>query len=139
MNCDPRLEAGKEGTLDKIFLRELTTETVIGIFDWEREVKQTIAVDLEMSADIARAASRDHIDATLNYKAVAKRVLAFIQESRYQLVETLAEEIARLILTEFEIEWVKVTLHKPGAIRFSKDVGVMIERSRAGLAPAPDA
>ena len=125
--------------MDKIFLKELTTETVIGIFDWEREVKQTIAIDLEMSADIRRAARTDSIQDTLNYKAVAKRLLAFMQDSRYQLVETLAEEIARLVLTEFPVEWVKVTLHKPGAIRHSRDVGVMIERSRQDLEPAADA
>ena len=125
--------------MDKIFLKELTTETVIGIFDWEREVKQTIAIDLEMSADIRRAARTDRIDDTLNYKGVAKRLLSFVAESRYQLVETLAEEIARLVLTEFGVEWVKVTLHKPGAIRHSKDVGVMIERSKADLAAAPHA
>ena len=122
--------------MDKIFLKELTTETVIGIFDWEREVKQTVAIDLEMSADIRSAARTDSIEDTLNYKAVAKRVLAFIQESRFQLVETLAEEIARLILREFPVEHVRLVLHKPGAIRFSKDVGVMIERSRADLADA---
>jgi len=122
--------------MDKIFLKELTTETVIGIFDWERGVKQTVAIDLEMSADIRRAARTDSIDDTLNYKAVAKRLLAFIQESRFQLVETLAEEIARLVLREFPVEWVKVTLHKPGAIRHSKDVGVMIERTRADLQDA---
>ena len=122
--------------MDKIFLKELTTETVIGIFDWEREVKQTVAIDLEMSADIRRAARSDSIRDTLNYKAVAKRLLAFIQESRFQLVETLAEEIARVVLREFPVEYVKVTLHKPGAIRHSRDVGVIIERTRADL---PDA
>lgn len=122
--------------MDKIFLNELTTETVIGIFDWERQIKQTIAIDLEMSADIRRAAATDSIEDTLNYKAVAKRVLGFIEESRFELVETLAEQIARLILTEFEVEWVRLTLHKPGAIRHSKDVGVMIERSKADLAGA---
>lgn len=119
--------------MDKIFLTALTTETVIGIFDWEREVKQTISIDLEMSADIRSAARTDTIAATLNYKAVAKRVLAFVQDSRYELVETLAEEVARMILREFPVEWVKLTLHKPGAIRFSKDVGVIIERARADL------
>jgi dihydroneopterin aldolase len=125
--------------MDKIFLKELTTETVIGIFNWEREVKQTVAIDLEMSADIRRAAKSDSIKDTLNYKAVAKRVLAFVQGSRFRLVETLAEEVARLILTEFPVQWVRLTLHKPGAIRHSKDVGVMIERSRDDLEPRPDA
>ena len=116
--------------MDKIFLEGLTTETIIGIFDWEREIRQTIAVDLEMSADIGRAAATDSIEDTLNYKRVAKRVLAFVQESRFQLIETLAERIAALILEEFEVAWVRVTLHKPGAIRHSRDVGVVIERSR---------
>jgi dihydroneopterin aldolase len=122
--------------MDTIFLKELTTETVIGIFDWEREVKQTVAIDLEMSVDIRRAARSDSIQDTLNYKGVAKRVLAFIEESRFQLVETLAEEIARLILREFEVERVRLTLHKPGAIRHSKDVGVIIERRREDLESA---
>lgn len=122
--------------MDKIFLTALTTETVIGIFDWEREIKQTVSIDLEMSADIRRAARSDAIADTLNYKAVAKRVLAFVQDSRYRLVETLAEETARVILREFPIEWVRLTVHKPGAIRFSKDVGVMIERSRADFGDA---
>jgi 7,8-dihydroneopterin aldolase/epimerase/oxygenase len=122
--------------MDTIFLKELTTETVIGIFDWEREVKQTIAIDLEMSVDIRRAARTDSIADTLNYKGVAKRVLAFVEESRFQLVETLAEEIARLILREFGVERVRLTLHKPGAIRHSKDVGVMIERRREDLESA---
>ena len=116
--------------MDRIFLTGLTTEAIIGIFDWEREVRQTIAVDLEMSADIRRAAATDHIDDTLNYKKVAKRVLAFVQDSRFQLIETLAERIAELILTEFQVDRVRVTLHKPGAIRHSRDVGVIIERSR---------
>ena len=116
--------------MDKIFLRELTTEAVIGIFDWEREVKQTIALDLEMSADIRRAARSDSIGDTLNYKAVAKRVLAFVQDSRFRLVEALAGEIARILLAEFPIERVRVTVHKPGAVRHSRDVGVIIERGR---------
>lgn len=119
--------------MDTIFLKELTTETVIGIFDWEREVKQTIAIDLEMAVDIRRAARTDSIADTLNYKGVAKRVLAFVEESRFQLVETLAEEVARLVLREFGVERVKLTLHKPGAIRHSKDVGVIIERCREDL------
>lgn len=119
--------------MDRIFLTGLTTEAIIGIFDWEREIRQTIAVDLEMSADIRRAAATDHIDDTLNYKKVAKRVLAFVEDSRFQLIETLAERIAELILTEFQVDRVRVTLHKPGAIRHSRDVGVIIERSRQDL------
>lgn len=124
--------------MDKIFLTGLSTEAVIGIFDWEREVRQKIEIDLEMSVDVATAADRDAIEATLNYKSVAKEVLALVEASRFQLVETLAEHVARLVLTGFAVEHVRVTVHKPGAIRHSRDVGVIIERSRQD-AGAPDA
>ena len=114
--------------MDKIFLQELKVDTIIGIWDWERRIRQTVVIDLEMSADIARAAATDQVEDTLNYKLVAKRLQQFVGESSFQLVETLAERIAGLIRDEFGVAWVKVTLHKPGAIRGSKDVGVMIER-----------
>jgi dihydroneopterin aldolase len=119
--------------MDKIFIHALKTETVVGIFDWERQVKQTVIMDIEFSADIAKAALSDSIDDTLNYKRVAKRVLAFVDESRFHLVETLAERIAMLILEEFGVGWVSITLSKPGAIRGSRDVGVMLERTRQDL------
>ena len=115
--------------MDIIFLKDLRVETVIGIFDWERKVRQTVSLDLEMSADIRRAASTDTIDSTLDYKAVAKRLIGFVEASEYGLVETLAEQVARIVVTEFDVPWVRVTLHKPGAIRGAKDVGVVIERS----------
>jgi dihydroneopterin aldolase len=118
---------------DRIFLRDLRTETIIGIYDWERKIRQTVSFDFEFPGDIRRAARTDAIEDTLNYKAVAKKVLAFVETSEFHLVETLAEEVARLILREFSVEWVKVTLNKPGAVRGSRDVGVMIERSRADL------
>jgi dihydroneopterin aldolase len=115
--------------MDTIFLRGLQIEAVIGIWDWERKIKQTVSIDLEMAADIARAAKSDSIDDTLNYKAVAKRLIGFVEASEFQLVETLAEEIARIVVVEFGVPWVKVTLNKPGAIRGSRDVGVLIERT----------
>ena len=118
---------------DKIFIHALKAEAIIGIFDWERQVRQTIVVDLEFSADIRKAALSDSIDDTLNYKKVAKRVLGFIESSSFHLVETLAESIAMLILSEFGVEWVQVNLSKPGAVRSSRDVGVIIERHRADL------
>ena len=116
--------------MDRIFLTALSAETIIGIYDWEREVRQRVEVDLEMWVDLNAAAASDSIDDTLNYKLVAKRVLGFVQESRYRLVEALAGEIARILLAEFPIARVRVTLHKPGAVRDSRDVGVIIERSR---------
>ena len=120
--------------MDKIFIHALKTETIVGIFDWERQVKQTVVLDIEFSADIRKAALTDSIDDTLNYKGVAKRVLSFIEESSFHLVETLAEHVAMLILEEFGVSWVRIALSKPGAIRSSRDVGVVLERSVPDLA-----
>jgi len=120
--------------LDTIFIRALKTEAIIGIFAWERQVKQTVILDIEISADIRKAARSDAIDDTLNYKRVAKRVLAFIESSQFHLVETLAEHIAMLILEEFGVAGVSITLSKPGALRGSRDVGVMLKRGRDDLA-----
>ncbi len=119
--------------MDKIFVHALKTEAIIGIFDWERQVKQTVIVDIEISADIRKAARSDSIDDTLNYKRVAKRVLAFVEGSKFHLVETLAEHIAMLMLEDFGVAWVRVGLSKPGAIRSSRDVGVILERDRHDL------
>ena len=118
--------------MDKIFITALATEAVIGIYDWEREVKQKVEIDLEVWMDLSAAGTSDAIEDTLNYKSVAKRVLAFVEASRYQLVEALASEIARVILEEFKVARVRVTVHKPGAIRHSKDVGVIVERGAGG-------
>jgi dihydroneopterin aldolase len=116
--------------MDKIFLNELKVETVIGIWEWERKIRQTVLIDLEMSADIAKAAATDNVEDTLNYKFVAKRVQSFVAESSFQLVETLAERIAEIVREEFSVEWVKVRVNKPGAIRGSRDVGILIERGQ---------
>lgn len=116
--------------MDKIFLQDLRVDTVIGIWDWERKIRQTVAIDLEMSADIRKAAASDAVEDTLNYKSVAKRVQAFVKDSSFQLVETLAERIAGIVLDEFDVDWVQVRVNKPGAIRGSKGVGVLIERSK---------
>ena len=120
--------------MDKIFIHALKTEAIIGIFDWERQVKQTVVIDIEISANVAKAALSDSIHDTLNYKRIAKRVLAFVEESKFHLVETLAERIAMLLLEDFGIDWVSISLSKPGAIRSSRDVGVMLERDRNDLA-----
>lgn len=111
-----------------VFLRDLRVDTIIGIFEWERSTRQVVAIDLEMAADVAGAAATDSIDDALDYKAISKRLIEFVGASSYQLVETLAEEIARIVRTEFGVSWVKVTLSKPGAIRGARDVGVIIER-----------
>ncbi|UCC56436.1 MAG: dihydroneopterin aldolase [Gammaproteobacteria bacterium] len=114
--------------MDIIFISDLRIETIIGIYDWERKVRQTVSLDLEMAADIRKAAATDRIEDTLNYKAVAKRLIAFVGDSEYQLVETLAEKIAEIVIDEFNVSWVRLKLHKPGALRGSRDVGILIER-----------
>ncbi len=120
----------RAGTGDTIFLNELVVETTIGIWEWERRIRQKVSIDLEMGADISAAAQTDSIDSTLNYKAVAKKVQQFVGESEFQLVETLAEKIAALILEEFEVPWVRVRASKPKAISGANDVGVLIFRAR---------
>ncbi len=116
--------------MDRIFIRDLRIDAVIGIYEWERRIKQTIAIDLELAADIRRAASTDAIEDTVNYKAVTKRVIDFVEASEFQLIESLSERIAEIILNEFGLRWVKLTLSKPRAVRGARDVGVVIERSR---------
>ncbi|HHO67826.1 MAG TPA: dihydroneopterin aldolase [Gammaproteobacteria bacterium] len=114
--------------MDIIFIRDLRIDTVIGIYDWERSIRQTVSLDLEMATDIRKAAASDAIDDTLNYKAVAKRIIAFVEGSSFQLVETLAERIAELVLAEFGVPWLRLTLNKGGAVRGARGVGVVIER-----------
>lgn len=116
--------------MDIIFLGGLQIETIIGIYDWERETKQTVILDIEMAWDIQKAAETDDIQHTLDYKAVSKRIIAFVEASNYFLVERLTVEIAEIIRTEFNVSWVKVTLNKKGAIRGASDVGIIVERGR---------
>ena len=123
---------------DRIFQHGLTAECIIGFIDWERRVKQTVVLDIELPVDCRHAALSDEVADTLDYKKLAKSVLAFVSASEFRLVETLAHRVALLILAEFQVEWVRVSLNKPGAIRNSRDVGVVIERTRADL-PAPAA
>ncbi len=120
--------------MDKIYIHALKSEAIIGIYDWERQVRQTVVVDIEIGADVRKAALSDSIDDTLNYKRVAKRVLGLIEASSFHLVETLAEHVAMLILEDFGVASVRIVLSKPGAVRSSRDVGVIIERGRDDLA-----
>lgn len=116
--------------MDIVFIQELKIDTVIGIYDWERKIRQTIVLDIEMSADIKAAAKTDNIAQTLDYKAVAKRLIEFVRASEFQLVETLAEKITQIILQEFGVAWVKLTLNKGEALTGARGVGVIIERKR---------
>ena len=114
--------------MDIVYIRDLKINTIIGIYDWEREVRQTISLDLEMATDIQKAAASDNIKDTLNYKAVAKRLISFVEGSEFLLVESMAEEIASIVRNEFSVPWLRLRLSKPGAVRGSQDVGVIIER-----------
>ena len=118
-------------TGDIVFLRGLAVETTIGFFEWERHVKQTVVLDLEIPVDCARAASSDQVNDSVDYKSIAKRCIGFVEAAQYHLVETLAHELATTLLAEFDIAWIKLSLNKPGAIRGSRDVGVTIERRKA--------
>ncbi len=114
--------------MDIIFLGGLEVETLIGIYDWERQRKQTIVLDIEMAFDITKAAQTDDIAHTLDYKAVTQRVVSFVETSEFLLVEKLIEEIATVLRSEFPIPWVRIVLNKRGAITRARDVGIIIER-----------
>ncbi len=117
--------------MDIIYLRDLRIDTVIGIYAWERRIKQTIILDIEMATDIRKAAQTDSIDDTLNYKAVAKRLIDFVGNSNFQLVETLSERVAEIVLNEFHVPWLRLQVNKQGAVRGARDVGVIIERGQS--------
>jgi dihydroneopterin aldolase len=123
---------GEHDSEDRIFLRGLTTECIIGFIDWERLTRQTVVIDLELPCDCERAARTDNVADTIDYKRVAKRALGWVGESQFHLVESLAHALAMLLLAEFPLPWVRVSINKPGAISHSRDVGVTIERRRVG-------
>ena len=121
---------------DTIFLNGLEVECIIGFIDWERRIKQRVVIDFELPVDCARAAVHDAVEDTLDYKLVSKRIIAFVEASQFKLVETMAERLARLVLDEFAVDWIRLRINKPGAIRGSRDVGVSIERHRESGAPS---
>lgn len=114
--------------MDIVYIRELEVETVIGIYDWEREIRQVVSLDLEMGTDIRQAANSEDIENTLNYKSVSDRLIQFIEQSEFLLVETMAEQVSDIVLNEFSVSWLRLRLGKPGAVPQAKDVGVIIER-----------
>jgi dihydroneopterin aldolase len=114
--------------MDVVFIEDLRIDTVIGIYDWERKIRQTVALDLEMAFDNRGPAASDKIQDTLDYKKIAKRLVAFVEESHFELVETLAERCAEIVRGEFGVAWLRLKLSKPGAVRGAKSVGVRIER-----------
>lgn len=115
--------------MDTIFLRDLEIDAVIGIWEWERRIRQTVSIDLEMATDARRASSEDRVDGTLNYRDVAKRLIEFVGGSEFELVESLAEALARIVVVDFGVPWARVSVAKPGAIEGSRTVGISIERT----------
>jgi len=118
--------------MDRVFIRALELETVIGVWAWERSVPQPVVLDLELAVDVRAAAASDAIDDTVSYHSVAERVKALVEASQFRLVETLAERIAELLLAEFPVPWLALTVTKPAAVRGAREVGVRIERGARG-------
>jgi dihydroneopterin aldolase len=114
--------------VDIVYISGLRAQAVIGVYEWERHVRQTLVVDLEMASDTARAAASDAIADALDYAAISQRVLALVEASHYQLIESLAEDVARVVMREFGVSWLKVRIAKPGAVAEAQNVGVLIER-----------
>ena len=113
---------------DIIYIKDLRVETIIGIFDWERKVKQEVSIDMEFPFDCKRAAATDSIEDTIDYKAICKGVIKFVEGSSFQLQESLAEGIAALVKDKYKLDSIKLRVSKPGALRGAKDVGLVIHR-----------
>ena len=114
--------------MDKVFIKDLEVEAVIGVYDWEREVRQLISINLEMNFNTKKAGRSDRIDDALNYKNISKCIIELTESSKSKLIESLAQKIAKAVLSEFPVSSVIVTVEKPGALRGSKSVGVTIKR-----------
>ena len=113
---------------DTVFIKGLKASSVIGCYDWERDIRQTLVIDLELKADFKRAAQTDALKDALDYAAISQRMIAVCDESRFQLLETLAEHLASTVLAEFSVERLRMTITKPGAVPEAEGVGVMIDR-----------
>ena len=114
--------------MDTVYITGLRAQTVIGVYDWERNIRQGVVLDLEMASDNRRAASEDRIEDALDYAAISSRLLSFMEDSEFQLIETMAEQIAALVMAEFQVPWLRLRLGKPGAVAAAETVGVQIER-----------
>ena len=114
--------------MDIVFIRELRADTIIGVYDWERRIRQTVVLDLELASNNRRVAASDQIDDAMDYAAISARVLSFVEASEFQLIETMAERVAEVIIEEFAVPWLRLRLSKPGAVAQARDVGVLIER-----------
>ena len=116
---------------DKIYVEDLRVKATIGIFDWEKKIKQDVSISYEIPHDNVKAAKADAIEATTDYKSITKGIISFVENNKFELVETFAEKIAEMVIKDFNIDEIRLRVSKPGALRFSKDVGVIIERDKS--------
>ncbi len=114
--------------MDTVFIRGLKAKATVGVFEWERQIRQTLVLDLDLRADAVKAAANDALEDTVDYKAISQRIVELVEASEYRLVESLAEEVASVVRQEFEVPWVRVQISKPYAVRTAQEVGVIIER-----------
>ena len=121
--------------MDRVLIEALELETVIGVYDWERTIRQRLSLDLELATDIRPAAATDDLAKTLDYAAISVRIVRFAEEHDFALVETFAERLAQLLMEEFGIPWLRMTLRKPGAVPTAAAVGVRIERGKRPESP----
>mgnify|MGYP005987128035 FL=1 len=115
--------------MDKVFIKGLTIQTTIGFFQWEKEIKQTLVIDLAMAWDTAKAAENDELAKTLDYAQISTAIEVFANENPVDLLETLAERMAAYLMAQFHIPWLRLKIGKPGAVHNAETVGVEIERS----------
>ena len=116
--------------MDIIFLHGIEANCVVGVWEWEKQITQKIIVDIDVSAGIAASAATDELEDTLNYKALAESVIGMLEESRFQLIETMAEEVAKLVMKDFSVAWIKVRINKGGAVKNVRNVGVEVQRGQ---------
>lgn len=115
--------------MDKIVIKDLRLETIIGLFPWEREVRQQLFIDIEMQVDIAQAAATDDFQYVVNYAEVCERVADLADDGQFKLIETLVERMAEMILQSFDVSWIKINVRKTDAVTQVSSVGIEIERS----------
>jgi dihydroneopterin aldolase len=110
-----------------VYIKGLRAQAVIGVYEWERDIRQLLVLDLEMASDTTKAAASDEIVQALDYATISQRVIALVESSEYQLIETLANAVATMIQRDFGVPWLRLRLSKPGAVAAAEDVGVIIE------------
>ena len=117
---------------DKVIIVGLRAEAVIGVYDWERDIRQPLEFDIEMAADVAGAAEQDDLGKAIDYAAVSRRVIEEAEGSSFELIESLAEHLAAMIRREFSVRWLQLRVMKPTAVPEADMVCVLIERGDAG-------